>query len=86
MEKRKLIFTAGGASIVAAALAMNVGAAAAVDGDGVCTTFCGDTFGPMQKIDSVIQKISTRFDKTSPVIDQLGSVVNKLNEVFFKLD
>jgi hypothetical protein len=88
MDKRKLAWTAGGASIVAAALALNVGTAAAEggDGEGVCTTFCGDVFTPMQKIESVIQKISLRFDKATPVVEKLGSILDKLDEIFIKFD
>jgi hypothetical protein len=87
MDKRKLILTAGGASIVATALAMNVGTAAAEDCEQV--VFCdggGSAFSPLQKIESVIQKISTRFDKASPVVQKLEAVVVKLDQIFIKFD
>lgn len=88
MDKRKLAFAAGGASIVAAALAMNVGAASAAPCENVVS--CdggggGDLFTPLQKITSVIQKLSV-LDKASPAISNLDSVLSKLEAVFIKFD
>ena len=83
MDKRKLAFAAGGASIVAAALAMNVGAAAAV-GDCDQVVECGGggvgggIYSPLQKIEDVMQKLQLSFDKPVTAIDSLQSVLNKL--------
>ena len=79
MDKRKLAMTAGGASIVAAALAMNVGTAAAecdqvvaCDGGG-----SGGFLNVFQKIDNVMNKLNV-FDKASPAVSNLQLVLNKL--------
>ena len=79
MDKRKLAMTAGGASIVAAALAMNVGTAAAecdqvvaCDGGG-----SGGFLNVFQKIDNVMNKLNV-FDKASPAVSNLQLVLSKL--------
>ena len=79
MDKRKLAIAAGGASIVAAALAMNVGAASAADCEQV--VFCdgggGGGFSPLQKIDSVIERLGA-LDKLFPV-SKLELVLSKIS-------
>jgi len=88
MDKRKLALTAGGASIVAAALAMNVGTAAAeCNPDQLSCGGGGGDFGigPLFKIESLISKFEV-LDKASPVVNKLESVFSKLQFVFSKFD
>ena len=74
MNGRKLGIGAGGASIVAAAMLLNVGAATA--SDGICTTYCGDVPTAIVKIDAIFQKVSDK-----PAADKLQYVVFKLEQV-----
>ena len=84
MDKNKLAFAAGGASTVAAALAMNVGTAAAECEQVVACDGGGgsDVFFPLQKINSVISKLEA-FDKASP-FDKLHPAISKLELVLGK--